>query len=106
VRGRARPPAQNRSISRNERPDTLDPCIKSIRSSNVKIQLPSFPFGCYTNPYLKRRDDRPGHHLAHHEVEQKEPPPGITGALGGKVVANFAARVEVHELAVRQRNVD
>ncbi len=47
-----RSPAQNRSISRNERPDTLDPCIKSIRSSNIKIQLPSFPFGCYTNPYI------------------------------------------------------
>src|SRR5712691_10556547 len=46
-----RSPAQNRSISRNERPDTLDPCIKSIRLSNVKLQLPSFPFGCYTNPY-------------------------------------------------------
>src|SRR5712691_11711544 len=45
-----RSPAQNRSISRNERPDTLDPCIKSIRLSNVKRQLPSFPFGCYTNP--------------------------------------------------------
>ena len=45
-----RSPAHNRSISRNERPDTLDPCLKSIRSSNVKIQLPSFPFGCYTNP--------------------------------------------------------
>jgi hypothetical protein len=24
-------PAQNRSISRNERPDTLDPCIKIVR---------------------------------------------------------------------------
>jgi hypothetical protein len=43
-------PAQNRSIARNERPDTLDPCLKSIQSCNVKIQLPSFPFGCYTNP--------------------------------------------------------
>ena len=44
----------NRSISRNERPDILDPRLKSIRSSNVKIQLPSFPFGCYTNPFLWR----------------------------------------------------
>src|SRR2546423_12837800 len=44
--------AQNRSISRNERPDTLDPCLKIIRSSHVKIQLPRFPFGCYTNPLL------------------------------------------------------
>jgi hypothetical protein len=42
--------AHNRSISRNERSDTLDPCIKSILSSIVQIQLPSFPFGCYTNP--------------------------------------------------------
>ena len=31
-------------------PRYLDPCLKSIRSSDVKIQLPSFPFGCYTNP--------------------------------------------------------
>ena len=31
-------------------PDTRDPSIKSIRSSHVKIQLPRFPFGCYTNP--------------------------------------------------------
>src|SRR5215831_2158345 len=46
-------PAQNRSILRNERPDTLDPCLKSSRSSNVEIQLPSFPFGCYTNPYIE-----------------------------------------------------
>ena len=45
-----RSPAQNRSISRNERSDTLDPCIKSLWSSTVRIQLPSFPFGCYTNP--------------------------------------------------------
>src|SRR5712664_4758639 len=37
-----RSPAHNRSISRNERP-----------SSNVTIQLPSFPFGCYTNPNNK-----------------------------------------------------
>ena len=42
--------AQNRSILSNGRPDTLDPCLKSSRSSNVEIQLPSFPFGCYTNP--------------------------------------------------------
>ncbi len=58
-----RSPAQNRSISRNERPDTLDPCIKSIRSSNIKIQLPSFPFGCYTNPHIlgaAARHDRVG----------------------------------------------
>src|SRR5262249_54263971 len=55
---------------------------------------------------LKRRDDRPGQQLAHHEVERKEPPPGIAGALGGKVVADVAARVEVHEPPVRQRNVD
>ena len=34
-------------------PDTLDPCLKSIRSCNVKIQLPSFPFGCYTNPIYR-----------------------------------------------------
>jgi hypothetical protein len=45
-----RSPAQNRSISRNARSDTLDPCLKSIWSSNVQIRLPSFPFGCYTNP--------------------------------------------------------
>src|SRR5438128_1274592 len=45
-----RSPAHNRSIARNERPDTLDPCLKSIRLSNVSRQLPSFPFGCYTNP--------------------------------------------------------
>jgi hypothetical protein len=25
---------------------------QSLRSSNVKIQLPSFPFGCYINPYF------------------------------------------------------
>ena len=31
-------------------PRYLDPCLKSLWSSNVKIQLPSFPFGCYTNP--------------------------------------------------------
>jgi hypothetical protein len=43
--------SHNRSISRNERSDTLDPCIKSSWSSIVQIQLPSFPFGCYTNPY-------------------------------------------------------
>ena len=42
--------SHNRSISRIERPDILNPCLRSIRSSNVKIQLPSFPFGCYTNP--------------------------------------------------------
>ena len=41
---------QNRSISSNERPDTLDPCLKNLRSSHVKTQLPRFPFGCYTNP--------------------------------------------------------
>jgi hypothetical protein len=51
--GRCR--AHNRSISRNERSDILDPCLKSIRSSNVKIQLPSFPFGCYTNPLALRQ---------------------------------------------------
>src|SRR4030095_15894805 len=44
--------AHNRSLSRNERSDTLDPCIKSTLSSIVQIQLPSFPFGCYTNPLL------------------------------------------------------
>ena len=43
-------PAQNRSIASNERPDTLNPGIKSIWSPSVSIQLPSFPFGCYTNP--------------------------------------------------------
>jgi hypothetical protein len=42
--------AHNRSISRNERSDTLDVSLKSIRSFNVTIKLPSFPFGCYTNP--------------------------------------------------------
>jgi hypothetical protein len=42
--------AHNRSISRNARSDTLDPCIKSSWLSIVQIQLPSFPFGCYTNP--------------------------------------------------------
>jgi len=31
-------------------PRNLAPCLKNIQSSNVKIQLPSFPFGCYTNP--------------------------------------------------------
>ena len=34
----------------HECPNPLDPWMKSLRSSNVKIQLPSFPFGCYTNP--------------------------------------------------------
>ena len=43
--------SQNRSISSNERPDTLDPCLKSLRSSHNKTQLPRFPFGCYTNPF-------------------------------------------------------
>jgi hypothetical protein len=43
-------PTQNWSISSNERPDTLNPGIKSIWSPSVSIQLPSFPFGCYTNP--------------------------------------------------------
>jgi hypothetical protein len=43
--------AHNRSISSNERPDTLNPGIKNIWSPSVSIQLPSFPFGCYTNPY-------------------------------------------------------
>jgi hypothetical protein len=42
--------AQNRSISRNKRPDTLALDIKGIGSPNVQKQLPSFPFGCYTNP--------------------------------------------------------
>ena len=45
-----RSPAHNRSISSNERPDTLDPCLKNLRSSHDKTQLPRFPFGCYTNP--------------------------------------------------------
>src|SRR6266446_6073856 len=48
-----RSPAQNRSISRNERPDTLDPCLKSIWSSNVQIQLPSFPFICGVQEYAE-----------------------------------------------------
>jgi hypothetical protein len=43
--------AHNRSISRNARSDTLDPCIKSSWLSIVQMQLPSFPFGCYTTPY-------------------------------------------------------
>ena len=45
-------PAHNRSISSNERPDTRDPCLKSLRSSHNKTQLPRFPFGCYTNPWV------------------------------------------------------
>ena len=49
-----RSPAHNRSISSNERPDTLDPCLKNLRSSHVKTQLPRFPFGCYTNPALEQ----------------------------------------------------
>src|SRR5437764_1828694 len=31
-------------------PDDLDTCIKTIRSPNVTMQLPSFSFVCYTNP--------------------------------------------------------
>ena len=45
-----RSPAQNRSLLRNERPATFPPGLQSLRSANVTIQLPSFPFGCYTNP--------------------------------------------------------
>ena len=45
-------PSQYRSISRNARSDTLDPCTKRSWLSIVQMQLPSFPFGCYTNPYF------------------------------------------------------
>jgi hypothetical protein len=51
--------AHNRSILRNERPDTLDPGVKSIGSPSVQRQLPSFPFGCYTNPGMWRIHDSP-----------------------------------------------
>jgi hypothetical protein len=59
--------SHNRSISRNERSDTLDPCIKSSWSSIVQIQLPSFPFGCYTNPFYKKgvREDGSTVHRGH-----------------------------------------
>lgn len=49
--------AHNRSVSRNERPGTLNPGSKSIQLSNVRDQLLSFSFGCYTNP------DNPLHRL-------------------------------------------
>ena len=45
-----RSPAHNRSLLRNERPATFPAGLQSLRSANVTIQLPSFPFGCYTNP--------------------------------------------------------
>ena len=35
---------------------TLPPGLQSLRSANVTIQLPSFPFGCYTNPGLDTPD--------------------------------------------------
>jgi len=57
----ARRLAHNRSISRNARSDTLDPCLKISWLSIVQIQLPSFPFGCYTNPIIhpERTPDGP-----------------------------------------------
>ena len=45
--------AHNRSLLRNERPVPLPAGLQSLRSANVTIQLPSFPFGCYTNPNIR-----------------------------------------------------
>ena len=42
---------QNRSISSNERPDTLDPCLKNLRSSHVKTQLPGFRSAATLTPH-------------------------------------------------------
>ena len=41
-------------------PDDLDTCIKTIRSLNVKMQLPSFSFVCYTNPSTDLLAERHG----------------------------------------------
>src|SRR5215831_5903007 len=49
-------------------PRYLDPYLsRASRSSNVKIQLPSFPFGCYTNPVDIEFIDK-DHHLLRLQV--------------------------------------
>jgi len=46
------------------------------------------------------------HPLAPREVERQEASSRITGTLGGEIVLNIAARIEMHEPALRQRHID
>ena len=85
-----RSPAQNRSISRNERSDTFDPYIKSIWSSNVQIQLPVFRSAATQTPKKSggQRRTRQGilGPVVRERVTRRQPtgPCGYT-SLGGKI---------------------